>query len=297
MTTPVMYDLMNDRDAAKFGMTPTQRNKFMQGCFRNRNGAKPRAIFCHVQEGTTRSSLNWAVTKPGDQNSYSYTVQLDGSILRCIPEQHGPWTNGAVRSPKAKAKKLLDLGGNPNLYTISIEVEGYWNGKHPQVQIDAVYWLVNDIAARHDIPILGDDSAGDWLFEHADVDNVNRSNCAGPYYDIIQKMVREGGGGSQPVPEYVDPSPIPEIDMTDKSPGIVNFDGSDFIHVNDTVRAIKSTPRLQKAFASAKRVGPDVAAGEEFKVTKLFISDDNQWYYLTPYWTRILYADTTRIKD
>ncbi len=195
MAAPTIYTLQNNAHAARFGLTVAQRDKFLQGCFKNREGARPRAIFCHVQEGSTVGSLNWAVNKSGGQNSYTVTAQLDGSILQCIPEQHGPWTNGVVRSPKPASKKLRDLGGNPNLYTLSIEAEGYWNKPHPQKQLDAIYWQIRTWQGKYDIP-------DDWVFEHADVDMVGRANCAGPYYDTIRAMM----AGDQPVPE---PTPQP----------------------------------------------------------------------------------------
>lgn len=183
MTTPTIYNLMNDADARRFGLTPAERDQYMQGKFPNRNGAEPRAIFCHVQEGTTRSSLRWAIEKPDTQNSYSATVQLDGTILMCIPEQHGPWTNGAVRSPKPASQKLRDLGGNPNIWTLSIEAEGFSTGPHPQVQIDSIYWLIRHWQGKY--PKITDE----WVLEHADVDSVQRANCAGPYYDKIRLMM------------------------------------------------------------------------------------------------------------
>jgi hypothetical protein len=300
---PIIYDLQNNKDAARFGLTPAQRDQFMEGCFWNRNGAKPRAIFCHIQEGMTKSSLKWAIEKPGSQNSYSATVQLDGSILLCIPEQHGPWTNGAVRSPKKKAAKLLALGGNPNLYTLSIECEGYYNKPHPQVQIDAIYWLIKHWSETYGIPVLGDDSAGDWLFEHADVDTEQRSNCAGPYYDTIQRMVREGGD-AKPVPPvtYATPKPIAVLTKAasgDIAPATV-YDPSSkvtFIWCGDTVRATKATGRYQYADTASARVGPDINAGETFSVDWIFQAADGEYWYYTSFATRLRAKDTERVSD
>jgi hypothetical protein len=300
MAKPVIYDLRNDADAKRFGLTPDQRDQYMEGCFRDRSGARPRAIFCHVQEGTTRSSLKWAIEKPGSQNSYSYTVQMDGSILTCIPERHGPWTNGAVRKPKAKAKKLLDLGGNPNLYAISIEVEGYSTGEHPDVQIESVIWLVRDISRRHTIQILGDDSAGDWLFEHADVDTVERSTCAGWYYDVVQKAIRAGGEVKPPVAQYAPPAIVPALSRVSLSdvvaPAVVRVNGTDWIWVGDRVVATRDTPRLQYADPKAAVVGPPIRKGEFFNVDWLCFHKGEFWY-LTQFGTRVRRADTERVSD
>jgi hypothetical protein len=304
MATPTIYDLRNDTDAKRFGLTPAQRDRFMQGCFRDRSGARPRAIFCHVQEGSTRGSLKWAIEKSGSQNSYTATVQLDGTILLCIPEEHGPWTNGAVRSPKAKAKKLLNLGGNPNIYTLSIEAEGYWNKTHPQVQIDAIYWLVMHWSAKYDIPVLGDDSAGDWLFEHADVDNVQRTNCAGPYYDTIQKMVREGAkvDPPKPTPIYASIVPIPILDDISSGPGIAPtyvFDPKtelDFWWSGDTYRVVKQTRQRRFATLDSAVIGPDLKVGNELTGDWVFRNQDGRWIY-TPDGVRIFADDVIRISD
>jgi hypothetical protein len=299
MTAPTIFDLRNDGDAARFDLTPAQRNRFLTGCFRNRSGARPRAIFCHVQEGTTRSSLNWSINKPGSPNSYTVTAQKDGSILRCIPEEHGPWTNGAVRSPKAAATKLLDLGGNPNIYTLSIEAEGTSEGAHPNIQIDAIYWQIRQWQATYRIPNA-------WVFEHADVDTVERANCAGWYYGEIRARLATDGevddvpGMAQPVEPG--PSPIAVLTAVQQgeiAPATVHdpASGITFYWVGDRVRAIHDTPRFRFADESEK-LGADLKAGEEFDVDFLFAfgANDQLWYY-TPAATRVKVADTERISD
>lgn len=305
MSSPRIFDLRNNDDAARFGYTPGARDKFMQGCFRNRSGARPRAIFCHVQEGSTKSSLDWAINKPGDQNSYTVTAQQDGTILRCIPEQHGPWTNGAVRKPKQAARKLLDLGGNPNIYTLSIEAEGKSSGPHPQDQIDAIYWQVRQWQAQYGI-------RNDWVFEHADVDTVERANCAGWYYDEIRKRLEADGevGDSSTLVEIGDTSKLVDAEVSpiavltavqqgNIAPATV-FDPSSkltFVWVGDRVRVVRDTPQYRFAEVGGETIGDDLRAGEEIDVDFIFTAADGEVWYYTPIGTRVLRKDTERISD
>lgn len=293
VSTPTVYDLRNNADAERFGYTPAQRDRFMQNCFRNRSGARPRAIFIHVQEGKTTSSLDWAIG--GGNNSWTVTAQLDGSILRCMPEEHGPWTNGAVRNPKATAQKLLALGGNPNIWTLSIESEGYWNKPYTDAQIQAIYWQVRQWQEKYDIP-------DDWVFEHADVDSVQRANCAGPRYDAVRALM---ASSKPPVPTPDYPSAVPIAVLTEASeasgfaPATV-YDPSStvtFVWVGDRVRASRNTPRFRYATVASAKIGPDINQGEEFDVDYIFRAADGEFWYYTRFGTRVLAKDTIRISD
>lgn len=291
MTTPIIYDLRNDADAKRFGLTPAQRDRFMLNRFANRSGRKPTAIFVHVQEGTTKGSLEWAIG--GGNNSWTVTAQHDGSILRCIPEEHGPWTNGAVRSPKPTAQKLLALGGNPNLYTLSIECEGYWNKPFTAEQIEAAYWQVRRWQERYGIP-------DDWVFEHADVDSVQRANCAGPRYDAIRALMAKQPEPA-PSPSYAAPSPIAELRDAGAgsgfAPAVVRLaDGTSCVYVGDRVQAVRETPR--KRYSTGDQViGPPILPGEVFPVDWLLLHPDREAIYYSPWATRIKVADTIRVSD
>jgi hypothetical protein len=60
-------------------------------------------------DGTTNGSLAYWASNAVDASS-TVMIQKDGSILKIIPEQHGPWTNGDVISPTAEAAEILSLG-------------------------------------------------------------------------------------------------------------------------------------------------------------------------------------------
>lgn len=109
-----------------------------------------------------------------------------------------------------------------------------------------------------------------------------------------------------PAPKYADPLPIAELaavadDDQDTIAAITTREADEFIYVGDRVRAVKTTRRLQWAGAKAPSVGPDIEPNQgprsEFDVDYLVKAGDGEWYYITPWWSRIRKADTTRISD
>ena len=174
MPGPVIQDIQNPDDAALYGIDPGEAADLLTHCFVNRSGASAQAIVLHIQEGRTFGSLDWWLHGPNVQASATVMIQFDGSILRVIPEQHGPWTNGDVNNPTPQAAALLALGGNPNIWTLSIEAEGWWNGDHPDAQVDAIVWQVKQWQAAYSIPI-------NMVLPHSSINSVDKANCPGNY--------------------------------------------------------------------------------------------------------------------
>lgn len=108
-----------------------------------------------------------------------------------------------------------------------------------------------------------------------------------------------------PTPEpiaYATPKPVLQLaalgkDDGDTAAALKLVNGVEFVWVNDRVRAIRDTKRLQYAYATAKETGPVIRKGLEFDVLWMFKADDGRYYYLTPYWTRVAAEDTERIAD
>lgn len=176
MATPTAtYDLAHDHDAARFGLQPWERDHLLDKCFANRSyggvQGRPQVILPHIQDGWTRGSLDWWVNGPSSGSS-TVLVQRDGSLLRCIPERHAPWTNGDVREPTAQSRYLRSLGGNPNLWSLTIELEGRPQDAIPEAAMQTVVWQVRDWCERHDIPI-----SADRIIPHGSVNSVSRSQC------------------------------------------------------------------------------------------------------------------------
>lgn len=105
-----------------------------------------------------------------------------------------------------------------------------------------------------------------------------------------------------PEPEYVSPVPVLQLSTlgqqdADTAKSLVVEGATNFIFVNDRVRAIRNTPRYQRAIINGPRIGPDIEEGEEFEVLWHFVEEDGTPWYLTPWWSRVLANDTQRIQD
>lgn len=105
-----------------------------------------------------------------------------------------------------------------------------------------------------------------------------------------------------PVNSYGEPVPVPKLAALggqdkDTAKALVLDGTTQFTFVNDTIRAIRETPRLQRANKNAKHIGPVIKKGEEFDVLWHFVETDGTAYYMTPWWSRVLAVDTERIKD
>lgn len=179
---PPIYTLT--KDFGRYGLTQAQANKVAGHRFANRNGYKPLAIVLHIQEGTNASSLSWWASGNADASS-SVMVGRDGSVLSIIPPEHGPWTNGDTQRPSQRGQALLNRigGANPNLVTLSIEAEGYYQQEATDAQLQAICWQVSEWMLKYDLTAAN-------LYRHADINSVTRANCPGAYYDNVEAALR-----------------------------------------------------------------------------------------------------------
>lgn len=203
---PTIYDIGTDVDAARFGLQPWERDILLRRCFARRHDGRiqgaPAYIVLHIQEGSTPGSLEHFVHgryPDGSkvQASCTVTIQRDGSILRVIPERDGPWTNGAVRNPTARGRAMTARGGNPNLWTLSLEMEGRHNRAITEAQIRSAEWWIRDAARRHQIPL-----DRDHILRHADVDGVQRANCPGLYFEPLMRRLEAAAQVPAPSSRY-----------------------------------------------------------------------------------------------
>jgi len=190
---PAIYELW--RDYAGYRITQQQAIRIGSQKFPNRNGMRPSAIVLHVQEGTTMGSLSWWGTQA--QASSTVMVQRDASVLRVIPEADGPWTNGDVQRPTPKGQALISRlnGANPNLATLSVEMEGYSGDQLADGVIETLCWVCWDWMTRYPIGI------GD-IYRHADLNSVTRGQCPGSYFDVVLGRLRAAQGGDAPAPAW-----------------------------------------------------------------------------------------------
>lgn len=183
---PTIYNLK--MDYARFGLSATQAAEVLNNCFPFRGGyGAPEFLFLHTQDGkTTGSLLHWVNV----QASSTVMIQKDGSILRVIPEEHGPWTNGDEQNPTPEAKEIIALGGNPNNWTLSAEAEGDPDTPYTDAQFDALVWWAEDAIIRY--PNILNHL---WsILRHRFINSVTRWNCpdrdndpavVGPHFDRL----------------------------------------------------------------------------------------------------------------
>ena len=268
MATPTIFDIQNDADATLFGLSTTKptrnsdgvpaRDFLLSSRFPNRNGANPRFIVLHIQEGNTRGSLeHWTAgrvfregveTEEPIQASSTVMAQKDGSILRVIPEEHGPWTNGDVNNPTEQSAPLRALGGNPNIWSLSIEAEGMPHERMSDAQCSAVVWQCRQWMDRFGIPVEN-------VLPHSSINSVTRAECPGDYYArVIGELggqVEHGGGNGS----FATPSAPPPFDGTPKT-----INGIVFHPFQKQVTSLGVNRRLW-ATSTSLLTGPMIPAG------------------------------------
>jgi hypothetical protein len=281
---PVIYNLATDW--AQFGITEYQKNEVLNNYFPNRRGGgvqgRPRQIILHIQDGWTRGSLmHWASV----QASSTVMVQRDGSILKVIPEEHGPWTNGDTCNPTAAVSDVLSWGGNPNIWTLSLESEGKpWDPQTPE-QLDSIEWQCRDWMHRYpEIEIAQVD-------RHADLNQCTRPSCPGMYFDAIKKRLSGGTTTAYSLPLTYDWLTEEELDK-----GIDRPIGNTVAKACRRLWEVKKqTPRRRSATLStslSNKVGPDLVPGDTFMGEFIFETTKG-WWVLTQYGTRVYMADLT----
>lgn len=114
-----------------------------------RNGWKPDMIVIHIAEGTAGQVHS---TFQHELKSSHYLTTYSGDVWKYVDEENTAWANGFVSNPKDPTVKAR-TGVNPNLYTISIENEGYAAAGITEEQYKACAELVSAICKRWNIPL------------------------------------------------------------------------------------------------------------------------------------------------
>ena len=283
MTQPTIFDIRNDADAARFRLSTTEPTRNSGGVpardyllgqrIEGRGGNAPSFIVLHIQDGATHGSLDhwvaghkwredpatgqWVETDQPIQASATVMIQKDGSVLRVIPEEHGPWTNGDVTNPTAQAAGLLALGPNPadpdpNHFCLTIEAEGKPSDAMPDAQLAAVVWQCQTWIDRYGIPIAN-------ILPHSAINSVGRAHCPGPYEARV--LAALGGGQEHDIPlTTVPPTPPPPFDGQPKTVDGVLF--------NPFKREVTSNGVERRKFPSptAPPTGPSIAPGVKIPV-------------------------------
>lgn len=258
---------------------------------------KPSWIVLHIQQGTSKGSWQHFHTA---QASSTVTIQRDGSIWRLVPEEHGPWTNGDDMFPTNIGQRLVDLPGNSNIYTLSIETEGYsytpnpmkWaSWPKPDAQVQAIVWQIMDWMRRYNIPLSN-------VIRHKDLNTRDKWICPGDdlFSEVINR-IRALGNVSGGTVNYVAARPV----MDDKG---TRWNGSTDIVSNGltfhgdikTVKVGKNGANFRQWASRASGLTRGVApAGEQFGVlgwvTGEEINKENRWW-ITKSGSRVHVLDT-----
>lgn len=182
--TPTIYDLRNNADAARYSLTPAERDRLLLKCS-TRSGTAPKVIVLHIQDGVTAGSLDWWANNVNA--SATVLANKDGSIVNCIDPASAPWTTGDVESPTAVGQRVINsFGPAPNLYSLTIEAEGRPADAMPQAQLNAICWQVTEWMNRYSIPLMN-------VVRHSDFNTVDRSYCPGQYADRVIATLMKGG--------------------------------------------------------------------------------------------------------
>lgn len=280
---PVIYNLA--ADYARYGLRKSQADAILDNRFTDRmdrssgTQGRPRCIVLHIQEGTTPGSLSWWSVHDA---SSTVMVQRDGSILRVIDEKHGPWTNGDVNKPSDKGRQVTTLGGNANIWSLTIEAEGHANDNMPDAQLDAIEWQVREWMKRWNIP-------ANMVLRHADLNSVTRGFCPGFYY--VEIMRRINAGEQDQKPQYAAPDVPDWMTEEELAKGIDRKVGPQTAYACRrlfTVRAV--TPRYRHASVESPKVGPDLKPGEQF-IGHFLIRNKGESWVLTRWGTRVRMKD------
>jgi N-acetylmuramoyl-L-alanine amidase len=160
----------------------------------SREGVKPFLIVNHVSVGSMTSMLN-TFENPANQASSHFAISREGDIVQYVQLDRAAWTQGIVpsRYQAARIGVVREMNCNPNLYSISIEHEGYIDkqtgerrgidGDLTEAQFWATCWLHRYIKQavfeQFGVEItLGPSN----VVGHFQIDPVRKPNCPGPKF-------------------------------------------------------------------------------------------------------------------
>lgn len=116
---------------------------------KGRAGNKPIAIVIHRMLGSMAGTRAW-FNNPKSKVSAHFGVSRKGVIHHYVGEENTAWANGTISNPTWQ--RLLP-NKNPNLYTLAVELEGYYNEHVCGPQLSATAWLIAGLSKRWAIPL------------------------------------------------------------------------------------------------------------------------------------------------
>lgn len=164
-----------------------------------RSGQRVKAVVLHIGEGPLTAFLP-TFSNPARKASSHFTVGKQGEIEQYVSINDTAyanglrWDNGIWRNPRGiavtPAWQGLIPAVNPNLYTISIEHEGFfgepWTEPMYLANLKLLQWIRDETGLNY--------VRGETLIGHNDFDTVDRPNCPGPHCPF-DRMVADLSGG------------------------------------------------------------------------------------------------------
>jgi hypothetical protein len=256
----------------------------------------PRFIVIHIQDGSSANSWNWHAYH--HDASATVFANRDGSIWRCVREEHGPWTNGGFCLPTAAGMRVRQFGGNPNNWCLTIETEGFpytpnafgWPVAPTAPQFKSVVWLVRQWMERYNIPVEN-------VIRHADLNNCTHAQYA-QHVNTSCTPANECWGGRHYCPGDAYFGQLmgelrKDVVVEPAAPPPPGFTGENVV-INDhvfyavptglqQVRAIVDDLECRKfALSTAPRVRSPLSLGEEFIahywVEGQNVGGENRWW-------------------
>ena len=135
--------------------------------------------------------VSWRQSDPGLQNSATFFVNRDGSIVQALgdPLHMDPWSNGDVKSPdirNPRIARVLRDGVNANERTVvAIENVGYEPGASlTPAQEKSCARIIAHYHAKAGVPVNRETVIG-----HYQLNSVSRSNCPAVDKRVIDRIV------------------------------------------------------------------------------------------------------------
>lgn len=155
--------------------------------FGERKGYKSEIFVIHIMAGTLAGTASWFATTTSQVSSH-FGIGKNGIIHQYVDIQKSAWANGRVLNPNFK---LYKPNINPNLYTLSIECEGYDLKDAPETQLKAISELLQQLSKEYNIPLNRDTVIGHYqIFS-------GKPNCPSTDKSVLDKIVKM----SQNIPE------------------------------------------------------------------------------------------------
>ncbi|WP_214629980.1 N-acetylmuramoyl-L-alanine amidase [Paenibacillus agaridevorans] len=165
--------------------------------YSNRSGRIPLIIVNHISAGSMGSMYN-TFKNPSNRASSHFGISRKGEIVQYVPIQQAAWTQGKIQSSETRpiAPIIRQHMGNPNLYGVSIEHEGYAGhgiqGDLTEEQFWATCWLHKFIQSEverlygHRIELNSHHVIG-----HFQIDAIGKPVCPGllfPWANLYSEL-------------------------------------------------------------------------------------------------------------